>query len=236
MRKNRTSGANAPLASRRGENTRKALIEAGLILFGEYGSAGTSTRMLASRAKANISAIQYHFGSKEGLYQAVVEHIAERIGSRAGKLLRDIENELDKGTMPRERALEALQRLLTGMSDFFAESDEPTAWARIIVREQMSPSPVFSLIYERRMRPVQMNMNRLIAICTGLSPESDEAKLRGHIYLGQALGFLVGRESVLRNLQTGVFSSRQTALIRHLIAAHAACGMTIAPFTEENEP
>lgn len=236
MKKNRTSGTNDPSPSRRGENTYNALIRAGLILFGEYGSAGTSTRMLASRAKANISAIQYHFGSKEGLYRAVVEHIAERIGTRVGKPLRDIENELNKGDMPRERALEALQRLLTGMSDFFAESDEPRAWARIIVREQMSPSPVFSVIYERQIRPVQMNMNRLIAICTGLSPESDEAKLRGHIYLGQVLGFLVGRESVLRNLHTGAFSSGQTALIHYLITEHAACGMTIAPFTEENEP
>ncbi|MFP4031684.1 MAG: TetR family transcriptional regulator, partial [Desulfococcaceae bacterium] len=71
-RKNGKSGATA---ARRGDETRRALIHAGLELFGEYGIKGTSTRMLAELSGANVAAIPYHFGSKRGLYLAVVAHI-----------------------------------------------------------------------------------------------------------------------------------------------------------------
>ena len=64
---------------KRGDSTRFALIEAGLDLFGEFGFKGTTTRMLSDSASANISAIPYYFGSKKGLYLAVMEYIVERM-------------------------------------------------------------------------------------------------------------------------------------------------------------
>ena len=61
----------------RGEDTRQRLIEAALKIFGESGLEGASTRMLADAAGANLAAIPYHFGSKEGLYRAAAEFIVE---------------------------------------------------------------------------------------------------------------------------------------------------------------
>ncbi len=48
-------------------DTRNALIQSGIKLFGGYGLNGTSTRMLSHACGANIALISYHFENKEGL-------------------------------------------------------------------------------------------------------------------------------------------------------------------------
>ena len=67
---------------RRGEDSRQRIIEAALEVFGHYGFEGASTRALADRAGVNLAAIPYYFGSKEGLYRAVAEHVAGEIATR----------------------------------------------------------------------------------------------------------------------------------------------------------
>lgn len=48
------------------------LLDIAATLFAERGFEGTTTRELARRTKCNVAMICYHFGSKEGLYHAVL--------------------------------------------------------------------------------------------------------------------------------------------------------------------
>lgn len=68
-----------------GEQTRERILEAALPLFAELGFAGTSTRKLADGAGVNVATLAYHFGGKEGLYQAVIERLYEELGSTVPK-------------------------------------------------------------------------------------------------------------------------------------------------------
>lgn len=61
----------------RGEQARQQLIAAAIEMFGEYGIQGATTRDIAQRAGQNIAAITYYFNSKEGLYLAVAQWIAD---------------------------------------------------------------------------------------------------------------------------------------------------------------
>ena len=63
--------------------TRAALIAAAGPLFASQGYEATRTREIADKAKANVSAINYHFGSKMGLYQAVIRQQAEELHAEA---------------------------------------------------------------------------------------------------------------------------------------------------------
>lgn len=54
-------------------DTRAALIAAGRKLFGQRGFDGASVRAITQEAGANLGAVTYHFGSKLGLYSAVLE-------------------------------------------------------------------------------------------------------------------------------------------------------------------
>ena len=71
-----------PGSQQRGEDTRRRILEAAFELFASDGFEGASTRTLAERAGVNLPAIQYYFGSKEGLYRAVVEQFRQQMESR----------------------------------------------------------------------------------------------------------------------------------------------------------
>ena len=54
-------------------DSRSKLMDAGTQLFAEKGLNGVSVRELTQAAETSISMISYHFGSKEGLYSAVLQ-------------------------------------------------------------------------------------------------------------------------------------------------------------------
>ena len=53
------------------QDTRDRILDAAERLFVEHGFDGTSMRMITSAANANLAAVNYHFGSKDALVQAV---------------------------------------------------------------------------------------------------------------------------------------------------------------------
>ena len=56
-------------------STKESLILAAERLFGNHGVDGVSLRQIVAEAgAANNSAVQYHFGSKDGLVQAILEY------------------------------------------------------------------------------------------------------------------------------------------------------------------
>ncbi len=69
------------------EDTRYRLVAAGRHLFSTRGFHGASVRALTTEAGVNLGAVTYHFQSKEGLYEAVLDHcfgpVRERVAMAA---------------------------------------------------------------------------------------------------------------------------------------------------------
>jgi len=57
--------------SRAGADTAERILDASEWLFAEHGFDGTSMRMITARASVNLASVNYHFGSKEALFQEV---------------------------------------------------------------------------------------------------------------------------------------------------------------------
>src|SRR5450432_2452316 len=55
---------------------REIILSTAMKLFGQKGFEGTSVREIASGADVNPAMISYYFGSKEKLFENVVEHKA----------------------------------------------------------------------------------------------------------------------------------------------------------------
>src|SRR5712664_2775130 len=53
-------------------DTKTRILDAAELLFMEHGFEATSLRQLTSAAGVNLAAVNYHFGSKEELFQAVL--------------------------------------------------------------------------------------------------------------------------------------------------------------------
>jgi len=81
--------------------TKLALLEAASSLFAERGFEVVSVREITGLAKANVASVKYHFGSREGLIDAVVMRMArpvndermrriEALQERGGASVRDL--------------------------------------------------------------------------------------------------------------------------------------------------
>ena len=130
--------------------------------------------------------------------------------------------------MNKTQALSALQQLIASFASLFVESDEPKAWAQLIMREQAKPSDAFDLLYDGHIAQVQEIFTQLIAARLGIAGDSDEAKLRGHALFGQILIFIVSRESVLRHLGVAQLEPKHVRLIHALLMAHAEGALSVA--------
>ncbi len=68
------------LTTPRKRQSRQALLETAEKLFIEKGYRAVSTRDIAEAAKVNLGAIQYHFGSKAGLFNETVRQMMRESG------------------------------------------------------------------------------------------------------------------------------------------------------------
>jgi TetR/AcrR family transcriptional regulator len=67
--------------------TREAILEAAERIFGDEGLAGARMDAIAAAAGVNKALLYYYFGSKEGLYRAVLEGYLADFNRRAMELL-----------------------------------------------------------------------------------------------------------------------------------------------------
>jgi AcrR family transcriptional regulator len=55
--------------------TKQKIIQVARQLFSQHGFTGTSVRQIAEASDVNVAAINYHFGSKEALYWAIIADV-----------------------------------------------------------------------------------------------------------------------------------------------------------------
>jgi AcrR family transcriptional regulator len=74
-------------------DTKTRILDAAELLFMEHGFEATSLRSLTSAAAVNLAAVNYHFGSKEELFQAVLTRRLDPMNQERIELLDRIERE-----------------------------------------------------------------------------------------------------------------------------------------------
>jgi len=89
------------------QDTRQRLMEAALLAFAEKGFDGASIREIAHSAKANPAMIAYHFGGKDGLYEAAMQWVCTDFSFRAQKVFDTVCPELTVDT-----ALEGIRAIV----------------------------------------------------------------------------------------------------------------------------
>ena len=205
-------------AGGRGEETRERLLEAAIKIFGELGFKGASTRALADAAGANLAAIPYHFGSKEGLYRAAAEFIVERTGRQIVPIIDRIEEAVATKRLSRHDAGELLQQLLERFSTVVIGAEFADSFASFIMREQLHPGAAFEILYEGMMRRLTGSCTKLLAIACGRRDDRTTTLIRAHTLLGQILIFRTGRASALRQLGWRDFSKEQLKTVHSIVA------------------
>lgn len=199
------------------EESKRRLVEAGLDLFGRYSFDGVSTRDLADRADVNLAAIQYHFGSKEGLYLAVARCIVERWQTWFAPNLAKIEKALGRNPDD-ETSFFLVCELLDNVLHYVLRESDHVRWMGIIIREQITPTGAFDILYQGIMEPLHDGFRQLVGHLLGLP--GPETKVRAFAVFGQVLMFHVARAEIGRAMNWQGYHEEEVELIRKVILEH----------------
>lgn len=200
---------------------RDKLLQAAIKIFGQYGFEGASTRQLAREAGVNISAIPYYFTSKEGLYEAVIEHISGNARAEMGPRAQAIREALANPDLKEEECRKLLHGFLEGLIRFLLSERASPQMGRIFIREQMDPTPAFDRLYESTMRPMHETLTALVARISGLPFPGEQATLCAQTLLGQAVIFKTHREGALRRLGWKKYGENEIAHVVATVQAHS---------------
>lgn len=96
--------------------TMDRILDTAEVLFAQKGFAETSLRAITSKAGVNLAAVNYHFGSKEALIQAVFERFLNPFCARLDSLLDDLESSHANGKDSHSATNVTLERLLATLS------------------------------------------------------------------------------------------------------------------------
>jgi AcrR family transcriptional regulator len=200
------------------EQTRQALIRAGLKLFGERGYDGASTRQLAALANANIGSIAYHFGSKEGLRAACAGFIVETIKGMAGQALSKTDPSVAGPEAARRQLLGALERLVA----FMVASPEAGTIVQFVLRELSHPTAALDIIYDGVFEPTHRRLCAAWAAATGEDAESERVKIAVFTMIGQVIYFRIGRAAVMRRMGWRDIGPREASAIAEIARSNLA--------------
>jgi AcrR family transcriptional regulator len=194
------------------------LIDVAIDLFGREGMNAVGTRALADAAGAQMSAITYHFGGKEGLYLACARRIAAEMRERTAPLL-----ELARAACSESGgAAEARTAILAMLGGFVAimMNDDIAPTARFIVREQMNPTPAFAILFDDAMQPVIERMHQLLQRVAANRLTHDQVRIRTVALFGQVLAFRFARATLLRATGWQSVGAAEISAVRAVVLAH----------------
>lgn len=121
------------------ETTQQRLIRATQALIAMYGYDAMTTRMIANAAGVTLSAINFHFGSKEDLTKAAILDAADRLRRAYSKDADEIREFLSQKPVDKEAAWSYLDRFLTGR--IRQSLDYRKSWINIGLAEHESGLP-----------------------------------------------------------------------------------------------
>src|SRR3989440_1166893 len=89
-------------------DTKTRILDAAEVLFMEHGFEATSLRSLTAAAAVNLAAVNYHFGSKEELFQAVLTRRLDPMNQERIDRLEKLEREASGKPLSCEKILFAM--------------------------------------------------------------------------------------------------------------------------------
>lgn len=134
-------------------DTRECILDVCERLFAEKGVRETSLRAITGAAGVNIASVNYHFGSKKGLVEAVLKRRLDPLNSERIRRLEYIRKEAElKGTRPSVR--EIMRAIFEPILLFKENTEHSENFLRFIARSMTDPDETVKTIFLREIRPV----------------------------------------------------------------------------------
>jgi AcrR family transcriptional regulator len=173
----------------RGEETRRRILGTALEMFAEQGYEATSTRLLADRAGVNLPAIPYYFGSKEGLYRAVVAYCLEQSETFLAPVTAKALALLEQKDPAPDALVDALCEIFERFVVLVSCGEQVEARRLLWARAEVERTPVLQMLQEGGKRQIFEPCAALVGRLFGRSPDDPATVLRTLALFGQATIF-----------------------------------------------
>jgi AcrR family transcriptional regulator len=141
---------------KRKRDTRSRILDVAEELFGEQGLDRVSIRDITRKARVNLAAIHYHFGSKEDLIAAVFERRVVPVNEARLVALDRLERAAGRRGPQLGPILEAFVR--PALQSSLQASKGGTAFAKLFGRCLSEPSPEVEALLKRQFEPLAERM------------------------------------------------------------------------------
>ncbi|HEY7774114.1 MAG TPA: TetR/AcrR family transcriptional regulator [Marinagarivorans sp.] len=188
------------------------ILHSATVLFAERGFAETSLRTITSMADVNLAAVNYHFGSKKALIQAVFTRFLE-------PFCKALENNLDKidSTSPKVRDV------LLAAGDAFISTQ------RIVNERPERFARLMTLAYTQSQEHLRQHcadrfgstLDRLTQLLQAAAPNADPMQFywRMNFMLGASLFTLSSFESIVALLGKNSEDVTVDEMLKYLVPA-----------------
>jgi AcrR family transcriptional regulator len=192
-------------------STKERILDAAEALYAEFGFAETSMRALTARAGVNLAAVHYHFGSKEGLFRALVERRFSPINEERLARLDSLEAQ---GDPTLEQILEALVAPIVQL-----RFDDPGAASQLVqIIGRLTSAKSFDVedfgdVFRETSERFFPALRRALS---GLGPE--ETLWRFNCTLGVMIGTLLDPHGFLRAPEIAADAGYRRRVLAQIVA------------------
>jgi len=157
--------------------TRQRLLEVAGPLFAAHGFRDTGIKQICDAAGCNVAAVNYHFGSKQDFYGAVLAN-AHQLAFVGSPMPTPV-----KGMPATEQCAQWLGWWIGSM----LHPDRPVWLQTLVAREMVDPTPALDTMVERSIRPMYERLTGIVRRLVAKGTPPARVRLCTNSVIGQVL-------------------------------------------------
>ena len=193
--------------------TRQRLIEVAARLFAERGFSKVTVREICRSARANVAAINYHFGGKKGLYDEIVRSAITTMHGTTEAIQKAGEGK------PAEEQLRIFVHIF--LTRVVQARD---GWIhQLMARELSDPTPALDLVVKQVIRPRIAYLASVIAALIGCRPS--DPRVERSVMSVQAQCLILLNDKIANRLHSFEMSNKRLAQLADHITTFSLAGI-----------
>jgi TetR/AcrR family transcriptional regulator, regulator of cefoperazone and chloramphenicol sensitivity len=197
----------------RDRETRQRLIEVAARLFAERGFSKVTVREICKSARANVAAINYHFGGKKGLYDEIVQSAIRTMHGTTEAIQQE-----GQGRPPEEQLRIFVRIFLTRVVQ------ARDGWIHgFMAQEFNDPTPALDLVVKHVVKPRMAYLGSVIAKLLGCRPT--DARVEHCVMSVQAQCLILLNDKIASRIQSFEITNKRLEHIADHIATFSLAGI-----------
>jgi AcrR family transcriptional regulator len=160
--------------------TRQRLLKAAGEVFAKRGFRNATIRRICHRARANLAAVNYHFGDKKRLYAAVMEYAHTRAREKYPLIRSETEA---------EPAAERLRAFIHYFLFSLLDEGVPAWFGKLMAQEMIAPTSALDNLVEKFIRPMSQNLETIVRELLGAAATEVQVRHCQLSIVGQCLHY-----------------------------------------------